>query len=259
MLLQETALDSVNEPLAEDAQGDFSPEHLDPKAAKILLLSNKPVNLPLVSALRTEGFDVSSIESRTAPEPVRLARATLAFIMLESATAAADWLRTLRAWQVKIPLVVAIKTLTGFDEVILLELGADQVMALDDEPRVTIARLRAALRRTLKSAATQQGSLLTFGRLTINARTRNVQLGEKPIRVTSGEFDLLWLLASRAGETVSRDELQMRLRGFIGEQSHRFVDARFYRMRHRFGSSPEVNARIRTVRSTGFLFTDVAW
>lgn len=228
-------------------------------APQVLMLSNRPAEGEAIAELEANGFVVKQLDSRGTPEPMDLAEADVIVLALSSASEACEWCRTLRGRQIQLPIMASIDKVTAFDEALLLELGADQVVTASDETRLMVSRLRALLRRSTGSVKPPSEEVLTFGRLTIDSRARRVMLAGEAVPVSACEFDLLWMLASHAGEVLRRDFVQMQLRGFIGAESHRYIDARFYRLRHRFGNTPEVIARIRTVRPYGYLFAKLDW
>lgn len=99
----------------------------------------------------------------------------------------------------------------NIDQVLGLELGADDYIGKPIEPRVLLARLRAHLRRH-RRVEPRDGSL-RFGELSIDPSTRNVHLQGGLLELTTAEFDLLFLLASNAGQILDRDALLRGLRG----------------------------------------------
>ena len=94
------------------------------------------------------------------------------------------------------------------DQVLGLELGADDYITKPANPRVVLARMRACLRRVEENAGLKQDrDELVYGQFRINRATREVHLGENEIALTTAEFDMLWLLAINAGRhSVSRPD-----------------------------------------------------
>lgn len=138
------------------------------------------------------------------------------------------------------------------DEVIGLELGADDYLCKPLKPRVLLARIHVLLRR---GAGTGQLSSRTFGALRIDATAKAVFFGEQEISVSVNEFEVLWLLASRAGEVVSRGELLASLRGFDYDGFDRSMDIRISRLRRKLEGLALQEATIKTVRGKGYLFS----
>jgi len=140
-----------------------------------------------------------------------------------------------------------------------MEIGADDYLVKPVAPRVLLAHVRAMLRRKDSRRGPGRTESLRFGSLTINRLTRNVDWRGERIDMTSAEFDLLWLLASHAGELMHRDEILKRLRGLDHAHEDRSVDARLYRLRRRFGEPESVLRRIKTVRPHRYLFSVEPW
>ena len=140
------------------------------------------------------------------------------------------------------------------DQVLGLEMGADDYVAKPVQPRVLLARIRALLRRTDKVDHEDVAQRLEFDDLVIDNGGRSVTLGGNPVDFTSAEYDLLWLLASNAGRILSREDIFERLRGIEYDGQDRSIDVRISRIRPKIGDDPENPKRIKTVRSKGYLF-----
>lgn len=148
------------------------------------------------------------------------------------------------------------------DQVLGLEMGADDYITKPVRPRVLLARIRAMLRR-LKDIPQEDGagvaddgdqSRVSFGNLVVDNSMREAWLEEQPIDLTSAEFDLLWLLSSNAGRVLSREEIFTALRGIEYDGQDRSIDVRISRIRPKIGDDPLQPKRIKTVRSKGYLF-----
>ena len=93
----------------------------------------------------------------------------------------------------------------------------------------------------------------------ISQATREAVLGSDTLELTTAEFDLLWLLASHAGEILSRDDIMNALRGIGFDGLDRSIDARISRLRKKLGDNPDTPTRIKTVRGKGYLFSRSDW
>lgn len=149
-----------------------------------------------------------------------------------------------------------------FDQILGLELGADDYISKPVQPRLLLARIKALLRRTPGVAtndADAERAELAFGNFRISQATRSAHLAAEAIDLTTAEFDLLWLLAQHAGSILSRDDLLQQLRGIGFDGLDRSIDARISRLRRKLGDDPENPTRIKTVRGKGYLFSKHDW
>lgn len=149
-----------------------------------------------------------------------------------------------------------------FDQILGLELGADDYIAKPVQPRLLLARIKALLRRapvTGSSVSASDDDALAFGQFRISQATRTAHLGTETIDLTTAEFDLLWLLARHAGNILSRDDLLLQLRGIGFDGLDRSIDARISRLRKKLGDDPDNPTRIKTVRGKGYLFSRHDW
>ena len=159
------------------------------------------------------------------------------------------------------PILIMTASEDNIDEIIGLELGADDYLTKPVEPRLLLARVRALLRRqrygdpdpgTTQTLAAPQ---LNFGALTIDPNRRSVHLADQLLDFTTAEFDLLWLLASHAGKILTRDDILGSLRGISFDGLDRSIDARVSRLRRKLQENSDHPTWIKTVRGKGYLFT----
>lgn len=146
------------------------------------------------------------------------------------------------------------------DRIAGLGLGADDYLTKPVNLGLVLAHLKALLRRSERFVpAEQPADELRFGRFGINRASRKVRLGEEIILLTDTEFDLLWLLAEKAGSIVSRNYLFQNLRGFAHDGLDRSIDMTVSRLRRHLGDDAANSARIKTVRGRGYLFSKTDW
>lgn len=102
----------------------------------------------------------------------------------------------------------------------------------------------------------EQQDILEFGYLVIDRRKRIALLRGSPLDLTSGEFELLSLLASRAGEILSREELCKGIRGFGYDGLDRTIDIRVTRLRKKLGDTGRRNRLLKTIRGVGYMIVN---
>jgi len=146
----------------------------------------------------------------------------------------------------------------NIDHVLGLELGADDYVIKPVEPRVLLARINALLRRSSAPVSVDLKPL-RFGRLTVNPAARAATLNEQPLSLSSNEFDLLYLLSSRAGEVQSREALYLNLYKREYDGMDRTLDVRISHLRKKLGDDADNSERIKTVWGHGYLFVPDAW
>lgn len=139
------------------------------------------------------------------------------------------------------------------DRIVGLEMGADDYLPKPFEPRELQARIKAILRRGGGTSSTNQNSLLKFGSLSIDKDSRTVSVAGQTADLTSHQFDLLWVLAERAGRVLSRDQIMELVRGKELEAFDRSIDVHMGRIRSAIEKDPKNPQRILTVRGVGYV------
>lgn len=142
------------------------------------------------------------------------------------------------------------------DEVLGLEVGADDYLIKPVRARALLTRIQKLLDKKIIAAST---SALSFNNLVIDPQAQSVFLSGSEIKLGSKEFEVLWVLASHAGEIVTRDSLLKELRGYEFDGLDRSIDLRISRLRKKLHDSADNPYRIKTVWGKGYLFVKDAW
>lgn len=161
------------------------------------------------------------------------------------------------------------------DEVLGLEMGADDFLVKPIRARALLSRIKILLNKQNQTSLAQSEDLvvndpsndneLRFNKLIINASTRQVTLADEQINLSTKEFDVLWLLANRAGQVVSREQLVTDLRGFEYDGFDRSIDLQVSRLRKKLNgknvdkSTDNQTDRIKTIWGKGYLFVKDVW
>jgi DNA-binding response OmpR family regulator len=159
-----------------------------------------------------------------------------------------------------VPILILTARDTDFDHVVGLESGADDYVMKPVEPMVLLARVRALLRRSERGGPSgERRPDVQLGALRISETSREVWLYGRPVPLTTQEFELLSLLARRAGELVSRDEVFRSMRGIDYDGLDRSIDGRVSKLRRKLGDDAAAPTRIKTVWGKGYLLVPDAW
>ncbi|MEQ8779405.1 MAG: response regulator transcription factor [Roseibium album] len=137
------------------------------------------------------------------------------------------------------------------DRIIGLELGADDYLPKPFEPRELLARLKAVLRRGRSETDTR---ILRFGRLEIDSFAMEARVDGHVCNLTAHQFQLLEVLASRAGRVLSRDTIMNALKGENLAAFDRSIDVHVSRIRAEIEDDPNKPRRLITVRGAGYVF-----
>lgn len=145
------------------------------------------------------------------------------------------------------------------DQMMGLELGADDYVIKHVQPRLLLSRIKALFRRanTMTNDSVSPSFInphqsLLIGCLAIDTQNRRVTLNKHPVKLTSADYDLLHLLALNAGEVVSRNTIVETIRGFSYDGLDRSIDRRISRLRKKLNDDPDNPQLIKTVRSKGY-------
>ena len=163
-----------------------------------------------------------------------------------------DLCRRLRA-ESDVPILMLTARGDPPDRIVGLEIGADDYLPKPFNPRELLARLRAILRRREGPAA--RAETLRFGALEIDRTARVVRLEGDERTITSHQFELLWALATRPGQVLTRDALMQLVRGEDLEAFDRSIDVHVSRIRQAIEDDPRHPRRIVTVRGVGYVFS----
>jgi two-component system phosphate regulon response regulator PhoB len=132
-----------------------------------------------------------------------------------------------------------------------LECGADDYVTKPFSPRVLIARIEAALRRTpepSEAAAESVGFISRHG-MEIHPGRHEVRVNGEEVHLTASEFTILELLAGRPGWVFSRQQIIDQVRGYDYSITPRAVDVQIFGLRKKLGSA---GTCIETVRGIGY-------
>jgi len=151
-----------------------------------------------------------------------------------------------------VPIIMLTALSEEIDQVTGLEIGADDYITKPFSVRALVARVRALLRRT--RGEVKAPNIIRTGGLEINSEKYSVTFKDSPIKLTPNEFKLLQLLASRPGQTLTREQLLDDLHGTASSMD-RSVDSHIKNLRKKLETASG-KPMIETVYGIGYRFIE---
>ncbi|WED24253.1 response regulator [Vibrio sp. JC009] len=166
--------------------------------------------------------------------------------------------KTRKESDVPIIMLTAVSDVT--DQIIGLEIGADDYIAKPFNPRQLVARIKAVLRRTHKEESSAGDSIpksIRFGVWHLDTLAHaliNLETNEQ-FELSGSDFSLLMLFLSRPNEILDRDTISCATRGREALPFERGIDVQLSRLRQRLGDNGKYPQYIKTMRGNGYIFT----
>ncbi len=222
---------------------------------KILVVDDNPDIVNMLKAyLSGEGFQV--VTASNGQKALHVARSEkpdcIVLDMMMPKMRGDEFIRVYSA-ESDTPILVLTAKVDETDKVLGLELGADDYVTKPFSPRELSARIKALIRRSVKSQA--ESEIYRSADITLDKLGHLVEIAGQPVDLTPSEFDLLAVLISTPGRTYSRTELLESL----GEPTYlesfdRTVDVHIHNLREKIEPDPANPIYIQTVYGTGYRF-----
>jgi two-component system, OmpR family, alkaline phosphatase synthesis response regulator PhoP len=223
----------------------------------ILVVDDEPDIIDLIRYnLSKEGFTVHA--ARNGKEALELTSPAPDLVVLDIMMPVMDGFETCRRLKAdpataSIPVLFLTAKTSEVDEVVGLELGADDYIQKPISPRTLVARVKAVLRRRGTPAMDSEGAqkVLKTGSLEIDRSSYTVKVGKKEVFFPKKEFEVLALLAAHPGKVYSREALLNAVWGTDVVVIDRTVDVHIRKIREKLGHEAEM---IETVKGVGYRF-----
>lgn len=223
-----------------------------------VLDDERDITALLAGYLGQQGFRVS-VCHRGSDLLALMASDPASLVLLDLGLPGEDGLAIARALRERSSLGLIIVTGRGdaIDRVVGLELGADDYVTKPFELRELLARVRAVLRRVGAMAAPAESppeERLQFCGWSLDLAARSLSAPDgRPVALTTGEFDLLAVLARHAGRVLTRDFLLSETRGRDAGPFDRTVDVLVGRLRRKIEVDPAQPEILKSVRGAGYI------
>ncbi|MBN1179405.1 MAG: response regulator transcription factor [Anaerolineae bacterium] len=150
------------------------------------------------------------------------------------------------------PIIVLTARVEESDQILGLELGADDYVTKPFSPRTLVARVRAVLRRAGDEPVAS--SILRSGDLALDREAHTVTLGNQPVELTPTEFNLLAVLMGTPNRAFARSELLDQALGDEAFVYDRTIDVHIKNLRRKIEPDPANPRYVLTVRGVGYRF-----
>lgn len=229
---------------------------MEAEGAKILVIDDDPEIRELMQAyLSKQGFEVDCVEGAEAMD-VYLAESRPDLIVLDLMLPGEHGLSIARRLKNDgdIPIIIVSAQGEDVDRIVGLEVGADDYLGKPFNPRELLARVRAVLRRVRKGGEEGAEDRILFGEFELDLASHRLARDGSPVTLTSGEFDLLSILASHPNKVLDRDRILDLLTGAERSPFDRSIDVRVTRLRGKIEPDPTEPVYIKTIWGKGYMF-----
>jgi two-component system, OmpR family, alkaline phosphatase synthesis response regulator PhoP len=162
-----------------------------------------------------------------------------------------DICRTVTQLAPGLPIIVISAKSEIADIVLLLEMGAYDYVTKPFSPRELLARVRAAIRRSLQ---VYMEDIFTFDDVTISFSRMELLRGGKSVGLTAQEYKTLKFMVENPERVISREELLEKVWGYQNYPSTRTVDTHMLKLRQKLEKDPADPVHFRSVYSVGYKF-----
>lgn len=221
---------------------------------RILVVEDDPsVQKALKRVFESEGYTVEiQGNGQSALESFKAAHPAIVILDLRlPKVSGSDVCKAIKAQSPTQPIIVLSATSDVSDKVLLLELGADDYVTKPFSPRELLARVKAALRHTSRTAAV---NVVSFDGISVDFKKMEVVREGKVVVLTAQEFKTLHFLVQNADRVIGRDELLNEVWGYQNYPSTRTVDNHILKLRQKLERDPASPVHFRTVHGMGYKF-----
>lgn len=248
------ATENLSSPIPPNSPQKFPHRLSTTTADRVLVVEDdRAVQKALKRLFEAEGYTVQiASDGNAAVETFRVAQPSAVVLDLRlPGISGREVCREFKQQSPAVPIIVLSATSDVSDKVLLLELGADDYVTKPFSPRELLARVRAALRRTLRPATTETFS---FDDTLVDFTKMEIVREGKTIALTAQEFKTLKFMVQNPERVITRDELLNEVWGYHNYPSTRTVDNHILKLRQKLEKDPGNPVHFRTVHGVGYKF-----
>jgi DNA-binding response OmpR family regulator len=161
--------------------------------------------------------------------------------------------KNIKSWSPNTPVVILSAVSEVDDNVLLLELGADDYVTKPFSPRELTARLQAAIRRSQKPGVAPANQV-AFGKVAADFSAMEFSKDGVPVALTANEVKLLKYFIDHAERVITREELLNDVWGYTHYPTTRTVDNQVMKLRQKLEVDPARPVHFRTMHGIGYKF-----
>jgi two-component system alkaline phosphatase synthesis response regulator PhoP len=223
---------------------------------RVLVVDDEPDILSLIEYnLSKEGFEV--VTARNGAEALARTADLPDLVLLDVMMPELDGFETCRRLKAEprtagIPVIFLTARSAEVDEIVGLEIGADDFLHKPISPRKLVARVRALFRRS-EPGGEEKDSVIRTRRITLDRSHYTVRVGGEEIFFPRKEFEVLALLIAHPGRVFSREVILDQVWGTNVVVTDRTIDVHIRKIREKLGDDA---ALIETIKGVGYRFRD---
>ena len=227
---------------------------MGPREVKILLVDDEPDVIEIISYnLKQEGYNIfSAVNGKQAIEKTRKIKPHL--IIMDVMMPVMDGIESceiIRKDRNLNDVIIMFLTARGEDysQVAAFEAGADDYVTKPIKPKILISKVKALLRRRI-NPENPSIEKIEFDNLIIDKTEYKIIANGKSLSLPRKEFELLFLLASKPGKVIRRDQIMEQVWGSEVVVGDRTIDVHIRKLREKIGDK-----FFQTVKGVGYKFT----
>lgn len=206
--------------------------------------------------LTKEGYAVTTAHS--GQEALSAVKPAMSLVILDVMMPQLDGFETCKRLKsdpgtAHIPVMFLTASISEVDEVLGLELGADDYIQKPISPRKLVARVKAVIRRADAEPGQEEQSIIRVDQLEIHKENYTVKMGKREIFFPKKEFEILALLAGNRGKVFTREMLLNTVWGSDVVVVDRTVDVHIRKIREKLGDD---GTSIETVKGVGYRYKE---
>lgn len=221
---------------------------------KILVVEDdRAVQKALKRLFESEGYAVDATNDGTAGLGAFRAEQPSAVVLdlRLPGTPGMEVCREIKSQAPSLPVIVLSAAADVVDKVLLLELGADDYVTKPFSPKELLARVRAAMRRSVRQPISES---FRFDDVVVDFTKMELTKDGQTVSLTAQEFKILKFFLQNPDRVISREQLLNEVWGYQNYPSTRTVDNHILRLRQKLEKDPAYPVHFRTVHGAGYKF-----